>query len=107
MKTKLTIIFLVLGLVGTNAYWMFVVLDQGITQTYTEASFETAQKQYEQTVVLSNLQLIGLSSEKAIEKIGKDVYGLDPFEKEGCIWAGEVCLQLEGNKVSRIGHDAP
>jgi len=85
---------------------MFVVLDQGVTQTYTEASSETAQKQYEQAVVLSNLQLIGLSSEEAIEKFGKDVYGLDPFVKEGCIWAGEVCLLLEGNKVSRIGHDA-
>ena len=106
MKTKLTVIFLILTLVGTNAYWMYAVLDQGVTLTYTEASFETAQKQFEQTVILSNLQLIGLSTEEAIEKIGKDVYGLDPFVKEGCIWAGQVCLLLENNKVSKIGHGA-
>ena len=103
MKFKLTIIFLILALVVTNAYWLFAIVDQGVTLTYTEDSFETAQKQYEQTVILANLQLIGSSAEEAMKKIGKDVYGLEPFIKEGCLWAGEVCLLLEDGRVSRIG----
>lgn len=106
MKFKLTIIFLILALVVTNAYWLFAIVDQGVTLTYTEDSFETAQKQYEQTVILANLQLIGSSPEEAMKKIGKDVYGLDPFIKEGCLWAGEVCLLLEDGKVSRIGRES-
>lgn len=87
----------------TNAHWLFAIVDQGATLTYTEDSFETAQKQYEQTVILANLQLIGSSPEEAMKKIGKDVYGLEPFIKEGCLWAGEVCLLLEDGRMSRIG----
>ncbi len=93
-------------MIGSNAYWFIVVLDQGITQTYMESSLEQAQKQYEQSVILSNLELNGLSSEEALERIGKDVYGLEPFVKEGCIWAGQVCLGLENNRVTGINYDA-
>jgi hypothetical protein len=59
---------------------------------------------YEQTLRLANLELIGLGADEALAKIGKDVYGLDPFEKEGCIYAGNVCVRLnEGRKVDGIG----
>lgn len=107
MKSKLAIIFLVIALIGTNAYWFIVVLDQGITQTYMESSLEMSQKQYEQSVILSNLALNGLSSEEAINRIGKDIDGFEPFIKEGCIWAGQVCLSLENNRVIGINHDPP
>ncbi len=106
MKSKLAIILLVLALIGTNAYWLFVIIDQGITQTYMDSSLEMSQKQYEQSVILSNLELNGMSSEEAIKRIGKDVYGSEPFIKEGCIWAGQVCLSLENNYVTGINHDA-
>lgn len=106
MRSKLTIIFLLLVLIGSNAYWFVAILDQGVTQAYTESSLEQAQKQYKQTAILSNLELNGLSSEEALRRIGKDVYGLEPFVKEGCIWAGQVCLRLENDQVTGIDHDA-
>ena len=93
-----------LALIGTNAFWAYVVIDQGVTQSYTQASSDLAQKQYEQTLVLANLQLIGLSSKEAIKRIGKDVYGLNPFIKEGCIVAGQVCIKLKDDKVVGIGN---
>ena len=106
MKSKLAIIFLLLALIGSNAYWFITVLDQGITQTYMDSSLEMLQKQYEQSVILSNLELNGLSSEEALKRIGKDVYGLEPFIKEECIWAGQVCLSLKNNRVAGINYDA-
>lgn len=106
MKSKLSILILVLSLVVTNAYWLFVVFDQGVTQTYMESSIEMSQKQYEQAVILSNLELKGMKAEDAIKRIGKDVYGAGPFIKEGCIWAGQVCLNLENNRVAGINHGA-
>lgn len=105
MKSNLAIVFLVITLIGTNAYWFAMVLDQGITQTYMASSLEMSKKQYEQSVVLFNLGLIGLSSEEAVNRIRKDVYDLEPFIKEGCIWAGQVCLSLENDRVTGINHD--
>ena len=49
---------------------------------------------YRQSLALSNLNLVGLSLEEAKGKIGKDIHGLDPFEKEGCLYVGQICLQI-------------
>ena len=106
MKPRHWIIFLVIALVSSNAYWMMTALDSGITLTYQESSLELARKMHEQTLRLANLELIGLGADDALAKIGKDVYGLDPFEKEGCINAGNVCVQLDENRrVVGIGDD--
>ena len=106
MKCKIALIALGLALVLTNAFWIFVVFDQGVTYTYMESSLEMSQKQFEQAAILANLELKGLSPSEAVERIGKDVYGLDPFIKEGCIWAGQVCLAIENDRVVGINHDA-
>ena len=70
-----------------------------------KSSMEMSQKQFEQAAILANLELKGLSPTEAIERIGKDVYGLDPFIKEGCVWAGQVCLAIENNRIAGINHD--
>jgi len=106
MKCRYWIILLVIALVSSNAYWMMTTLDSGITLTYQESSLELTQKMHEQTLRLANLELIGLGADEALEKIGKDVYGLQPFEKEGCINAGNICVRLDENrKVVGIGGD--
>lgn len=105
-KIKLTTVFLVLALFATNTFWAYRVFDLGVTLTYMEASFDHIRNQYEQMVVLSNLQLVGLSAEEAKERIGKDIRGLDPFVKEGCLWVGQVCLRLQDNVVVGIGSEA-
>ena len=88
--TRLTKIILAVLLIGCNFYWMYRFMDQGVTLTYTESSNETAQSNYEQLLVLANAKLIGLSANEAIEKLGKDIYGLDPFIKERCLYFGQV-----------------
>jgi len=107
MKSSYWITILLIALVTSNAYWMMLSLDSGITQTYQESSLELAHKMYEQTLRLANLELTGLGADEALTKIGKDVYGLDPFEKEGCIYAGNVCVRLnEDRKVVGIDGDS-
>jgi len=67
--------------------------------TYQDSSYELVQKQYEQTKILANMQIIGLGADQVMSKIGKDVYGLEPFEKEGCVVAGQVCIRLDSDRV--------
>lgn len=99
MTPKHWIILLTALLVISNAYWVFVMIDTGITMTYREASFDLTEKTAEQAVRLANLNLIGMGADEALALIGKDVYDLEPFEKEGCLYAGQVCLRLDDNRV--------
>lgn len=99
MRSRRWIIILVVTLVVTNAFWLFKLLDAGITMTYQDSSYELVQKQYEQTKILANMQIIGLGADQVMSKIGKDVYGLEPFEKEGCVVAGQVCIRLDSDRV--------
>jgi len=99
MTPKRWIILLTALLVISNAYWVFVMIDTGITMTYREASFELTEKKSEQAIRLANLNLIGMGADEALALIGTDVYDLEPFEKEGCLYAGQVCLRLDENRV--------
>lgn len=104
---KYWIIFLVVLLLGTNGFWVFVLIDDAVTCAYSDSSFELTEKMYRQSVVLANLELIGKTANEAVEIIGKDVYGLEPFIKEGCVYAGQVCVRLnENNIVEGIGENA-
>jgi len=104
MKPKYLIVILLFALIGSNLYLLYALFDQGVSLMYTTDSLGRARRQYEQTVILANLNLTGLSSKEAIEKIGEDIYEQNPFIKEGCIWASQVCVRLEDDKVVRIEH---
>ncbi len=70
--------------------------------TYVEAGRDLERAQRDQLVVLSNLDLIGLSKDEAMQKIGNDVDGKDLFFKEGCIWASQVCIEIVDDRVLKI-----
>lgn len=99
MKSKHWLILLTALLVISNAYWVVVMFDTGVTMTYREASSDLSEKTSQQAVRLANLNLIGMSAEEALTLIGKDVYDLEPFEKEGCLYAAEICLRLDEDRV--------
>ena len=104
---KYWIVFLITLLLGTNAFWVLSVIDDAVTCSYSDASFDTTLKMYNQTIILANLDLKGKTAEQAISLIGKDVYGLAPFIKDGCVNAGMVCVQLnENNIVTGFGDTA-
>ena len=99
MSPKFWIVVLIALLVGSNAYWLVQAIDTGITMTYREASYDSTAKSYDQTIRLANLDLLGLSADEALAKIGVDSYGSEPFEKDGCIYAAQVCVRLDESRT--------
>lgn len=93
-----TIVLSVL-LIGSNLFWLYGAIDQSVSLKYSEMSFESAQSNYEQILVLANKSLIGLSAIEAIELVGKDIHGLDPFIKEKCLIFGQICLRLNTENI--------
>lgn len=83
----------------SNAYWLYALLDSGVSYTYLEASYETSEQMLAQTTRLANMELTGLPADTAIKRIERDVNGLEPFEKDGCIYAAQVCIRLNEDRV--------
>jgi len=92
-------IALVIALVVTNGFWIYRTFDNGVTLTYAQADIESGQKLYGEAVALANLNLIGRSIDEARKLIGMDVYGLEPFEKEGCLYAGGICVRFDADRT--------
>ncbi len=84
-------------LIGSNAFWIFRLADNAVTDMYTDASSELTEQMYRQSLALSNLNLVGLTIEEAKIKIGTDINGGVLFEKEGCLYVGQICLQVSNN----------
>lgn len=99
MKSKHTVIILVTALVVTNGYWIYQIFDSSVTLMYVEASVESMAMDRQQTVVLANLNVVGRSVDDVIELLGTDINGHRPFEKEGCLFYSQVCLQLNDQRV--------
>jgi hypothetical protein len=99
---KYWIIALVALLLGSNAFWMFALLDDAVTCMYSDASYDITNQMYRQSLALSNLNLVGLSVDEAKVLIGKDIHGFEPFEKEGCLNVGQICLQVSNSRTIEV-----
>jgi hypothetical protein len=86
---------LVLILVGSNLWWASRVLDAGISLTYARASEETTSELLTQTLaVLPVVARTGVSREQVVAaaRITKD--RVEPYEKEGYVWVGQLGLKF-------------
>ncbi len=99
MSSKHVIISLVIALVGSNLYWLLGAVDDGVTLTYVEADAELTRNALDQTIVLANADLIGLSADEVLEMLPTDISELEPFEKEGCLYYHTVCLKLSESRI--------
>ena len=99
---KYWVFLLILLLLASNGFWIYRLVDDAVTKMYTDASYDMANQMYRQSIVLSNLNLIGLDVDQAKEKIGKDIHGLDSFEKDGCLYVGQICLQISSNRTIEV-----
>lgn len=100
---KKSTIILSLAFVFSNIGWvllgMYTVIDCGVTKTYQDASMESTLKMLDQSIVVANLNLVGKNLGEVKELLPKDSYGLTPFEKEGCLYAGGLCLVVNADQV--------
>ena len=92
---------LVILLFLSNAGWLggyiFRTIEHGITLAYQTSSYDSITKMLEQALVVANKNLIGTSLSVAQVAIEKDVFGSEPFLKEGCFYAGDLCLEIGQN----------
>jgi len=105
MSSKTIIVALALLLVGSNLFWIFRAVDDGVTVTYMEASLDSLRDSQSAAITLANLNLIGLPADVALEKIRARVDAASVFEKqsENCIVVSQVCVQLDDSgRVSGI-----
>jgi len=100
VKSKHWIATLAFLLISSNVFHIYNTFDNGVTITYLESSFQQSNSMYGQVVKLANLNLIGLPSDEAIKIIGKDEDENEPFVKDGCIYASQVCVRL--NKINVV-----
>ncbi|WP_299597597.1 hypothetical protein [uncultured Microbulbifer sp.] len=98
-KNTALIMLLVLSNIGWFVAYAFAKLDHGITLTYQAASDDTSQKMLDQAIIVANKNLVGVPLSEAIEKIGQDTYGSQPFVKDGCLYAGGLCLEISSAEV--------
>ena len=96
---KKLVVILVLALVISNGYWIYKTIDNAVALHYAIDSANFTAKALEQAIYVANLNVLGTSADEALVKLTPDVYGLEPFEKEGCINAGQICLELDENRV--------
>jgi hypothetical protein len=96
---KKWIALLTIAIVVSNGYWIYNTVDNAVTLHYVEDSANFTAKKLEQAIRVANMNVIGISAEDAFDQLNPDVDGLAPFEKEGCIYAGLICLEFDGSRT--------
>ena len=91
MKTLISILTVLL--LGSNAYWLFALIDTGVTLTHRDQhirDLKEANKELSQMIPM----LIKSKSKAEIVEIVSNLTAEEPFEKDGCIWIGRVGLKF-------------
>ncbi|MDB9744266.1 hypothetical protein OAA91_01925 [Fibrobacterales bacterium] len=94
-------------LILSNLFWLtnyaYTSIDHGVTISYQNASIETSSKMLEQALIIANQKVVGKSLSLVQSSLTLDVYGLEPFIKDGCLNAGGLCLKIgENNHISEV-----
>ncbi len=94
-KCRASIAVLLLALIGSNAWWVYRLIDAGITHTYMSASLDTTNELLNQSLaILPVVARPGASRSDIINAalVKNDPVG--PFEKEGYVWVGQLGLEF-------------
>ncbi len=101
---KLTIAVLVLLLVGTNAFWFYQIIDNGVSISYRDQNIFELNKTTAQ-LALTLTEIGGSIPKDEFISIASRYTKFDPFEKDGCIWVG--WLGLKFNEDGRLLYISP
>ena len=103
---KWVTVLLGLLLIGSNAWWLYVTIDQAITQSYREqVLYEYANR----VIALSEVSARCLRgrTEAEVTSLLKDTFpSEEPFTKDGAVNTLWLSFRLDDeNRVSGIDHD--
>lgn len=108
------LVFLLLLLLGiSNVFWLYVVVDQGVTSSYQHQQIDQLNRTQEQ-LMAALPELAGtLTQAQVIDAVSRHSDEA-PYEKDGCVWVGWLGLKFAGNgrlqavaPVWSYAHDGP
>ena len=101
-KSSYVIAALALVLVASNAYWLYSLLDSGVSYSYLHDSYRTARTTAVQALaVLPIAARVNSSPAEVVAAAARADGNAKPFEKEGYTWVGDLGLKfgLDGRLV--------
>ena len=93
---KIIITILVALLLITNAFWLYQVVDTGVTNTYREQhiyELEETRKQLMATLPAVAFKVNQMEIVSAARKFTKQ----EVYEKNGCVWIGWLGFRFDQN----------
>jgi hypothetical protein len=84
-------------LVGSNALWLYALVDAGVSHSYLQSSHATARATAVQALgLLPEVARPGISRQDLIEAAQRMRPGSEAYEKEGFVWIGDIGLRFDG-----------
>ena len=100
-NSVIIIILLTVFLVGSNAWWVYRLMDAGVSYTYQGVSLEENQQALAQSLeIIKALTPSNVSHEKIVAAAQKPWDSTEPLEKEGYLWVGRLGLRF--NKANQL-----
>jgi len=94
-RSTIAIIGLSVLLVASNLFWVYVVLDGGVSYTYLQSSYDNARGTALQAIAVAGEVARGAATRQSvIDAAAQAQPGVDPFEKEGFVWVGDIGLRF-------------
>ena len=91
-------------LVATNAWWLFQVIDDGVTEHYRSEQLREYSEAFRQLKQLLPVVEPSLPKSEVVTR-AEALYESESFEKDGCVWVGLLGLQF--NEDDRLIHVSP
>jgi len=90
---------LLAALFVTNGFWIYKTIDNAVTLHYANDSANFSARTLQAAIRVANLNAIGMSADEVMHLIQPDENVAKPFEKEGCIYTGLICLILDSDRI--------
>jgi len=99
-------IFLLLNNFAWLCFYAYSLIDQGVTISHQADSYAIVETRLAQALVVANKNLVGQPLSRVNEVLTVDAYGLEPFVKGQCLYAGGLCLHLgEGKVITHVSSE--
>lgn len=107
-KTTFTISLLSVALLLTNSWWVYRLVDAGISYTHQGVSLEEERKALSGALaIITTLGSGDASREQVIQAVLEAWPSAEPFEKDDYVWIGRLGLRFDdsGRLVEVISGD--
>ena len=101
----LLVAVLMVALIGSNAFWLYMSADAGVSYSYMEASATENQRMLRVAVAVIPVIANPDSSKADVINAAEEFSGTDSFEKDGLVWIGGLGLGFDESDRVAIASD--